>query len=311
MRLVFAGTPAFSVAALDALHDAGHDIVGVYTQPDRPAGRGQKLTPSAVAQRAGTLSLPAFKPEKLRGNEPALEQLRALAPDVLVVVAYGLILPQAVLDIPAHGCLNIHASLLPRWRGAAPIQRAVLAGDGETGVTIMRMEAGLDTGPMLLRGTVPITSNTTAGDLHDVLARLGADLIVAALKRLEQGDIEEVAQSAEGVTYAHKLSKEEARLDWRLPAEELRRRIHGYNPMPGAWTELEGERVKLFRTEAAGSRVVSPSEPGRLLHLDASGLGVATGDGLLRITELQRPGGRPTTPLQAYRGVIPAGARFV
>lgn len=308
MRLVFAGTPAFSVAALQALHAAGHEIVGVYTQPDRPAGRGQKLASSAVSASAGQLGLPVFKPEKLRGNEKALEQLRSLAPELMVVVAYGLILPQAVLDIPPRGCLNIHASLLPRWRGAAPIQRAVLAGDAETGVTIMRMEAGLDTGPMLLCDRLPITADTTAGDLQDALATMGARLIVEAIAQLDV--LSEVVQPADGVTYAHKLNKEEARLDWSLEAAELVRRIHGYNPMPGAWTELGSERIKLLR-----ARVIAPPTPpltdaGRFLHLDARGLSVGTGEGLLQITELQRPGGRATTPWQAFRGMLPAPGRF-
>lgn len=308
MRLVFAGTPAFSVAALEALHAAGHNIVGVYTQPDRPAGRGQKLSSSAVAECASRLGLALFKPERLRGNDVAMQELRDLSPEIMVVVAYGLILPQAVLDIPTRGCLNIHASLLPRWRGAAPIQRAVLAGDRETGVTIMRMEAGLDTGPMLLWESVQIEASTTAGDLHDRLSELGARLICDALKRLDT--IREIPQPAEGVTYAHKLSKEEARLDWHLPAEELVRRIHGYNPMPGAWTELGGERVKLLRAQAGVSKLPTPLEPGRLIHLDSDGLGVTTGAGLLRVIELQRPGGRPSSPYKAYGGTMPATTRF-
>lgn len=311
MRLVFAGTPAFSVSALEALHAAGHAIVGVYTQPDRPAGRGQKLSASAVALRAEQLGLPLFKPAKLRGNEAALEELRALAPDGMVVVAYGLILPQAVLDIPRLGCLNIHASLLPRWRGAAPIQRAVLAGDAETGITIMRMDAGLDTGPMLLREALPIGPQTTAGELQDALSVLGARLIVEALARLERGELPDQAQPSAGASYAPKLSKEEARLDWSLSAVELVRRIHGYNPMPGAWSELDGERIKLLRAQTcAGAPTSEALEAGTVTATDERGLCVRTGEGELRVTELQRPGGRPMKAAAAFGNRPPTGQRF-
>ncbi|HKY92948.1 MAG TPA: methionyl-tRNA formyltransferase [Nevskiaceae bacterium] len=311
MRLVFAGTPEFSVPALDALHAAGHAIVGVYTQPDRPAGRGRKLTPSPVAERATALGLPVFKPEKLRGNEQALAELRGLSPDVMVVVAYGLILPQAVLDIPRHGCLNIHASLLPRWRGAAPLQRAILAGDAETGVTIMQMDAGLDTGPMLLKEAVPITPETTAADLHDALAALGGRLIAQALARLERGDLPPTPQPADGATYAGKLTKEEAQLDWSSDAAALVRAIHAYNPAPGAWSELGGERVKLLRAEAGlGTSGPLGVEPGTIVRAADDGLVVATGAGLLRVRELQRPGGRPAGALAAFGGKAPVGAKF-
>lgn len=310
MRLVFAGTPAFSVSALDALVGAGHEVVGVYTQPDRPAGRGQKLSASPVATRAAQLGLPLFKPGKLRGNDSAVAELRELRPDYMVVVAYGLILPQAVLDIPSSGCLNIHASLLPRWRGAAPIQRAVLAGDAETGVTIMRMDAGLDTGPMLLRAALPIETRTTAGELHDALSAMGAKLIVEAITRLEQRQLPDLPQPADGVTYAPKLSKEEARLDWALPADELVRRIHGYNPMPGAWSELGGERTKLLRAEAEPSSA-EPRAPGSLIALDADGMRVMTGSGVLRVMELQRPGGKAAKPSAAFGQRLPVDMRFV
>ncbi|MGQ0701346.1 MAG: methionyl-tRNA formyltransferase [Panacagrimonas sp.] len=309
MKLVFAGTPAFSVPALDALFDAGHDIVGVYTQPDRPAGRGQKLTPAAVAVRAQTLGLPVFKPERLRGVDAAQNELRALAPECMVVVAYGLILPQAVLDIPERGCINIHASLLPRWRGAAPIQRAVLAGDSETGVTIMRMDAGLDTGPMLLCESLPITPDVTAGELQERLSGLGARLIVEALHRLERDALPATVQPPEGATYASKLDKIEARLKWSLPAAELVRRVHGYNPMPGAWSELNGERIKLLRA-AAYAGGASAGKPGLVVSNDETGLGVATGEGVLKILELQRPGGRPASPLSAFGGKAPLSACF-
>lgn len=312
MRLIFAGTPAFSVAALDALIGAGHDIVGVYTQPDRPAGRGQKLRASPVALRATQLGLALYKPDKLRGNEAAIAELRSLAPDCMVVVAYGLILPQSVLDIPTRGCINIHASLLPRWRGAAPIQRAILAGDIETGVTIMRMDAGLDTGPMLLRATLPIAPASTAGALQDALSGLGARLVVEALRGIERGDLVEQPQPAAGATYAAKLGKEEARLDWTLPSETLLRCVHGYNPVPGAWSELNGERIKLLRAEAIpNSPPAAASEPGRVVAADACGLTVMTGSGLLRILELQRPGGKPGTPAAAYGSRLPLGQGFV
>ena len=312
MRLIFAGTPAFSVAALDALLDAGHEVVGVYTQPDRPAGRGQKVQSSPVAQRAAERGLTLFKPVKLRCNDAALAELRGLDADCMVVVAYGLILPQAVLDIPRLGCLNIHASLLPRWRGAAPIQRAILAGDVETGVTIMRMDAGLDTGPMLLQESLPIGAQTTAGELHDRLAALGARLICEALVQLATGNLCEQVQPEIGVTYAAKLSKEEARLDWSLPADELLRRIHGYNPMPGAWSELQGERIKLLRAEVVTEASAAQSgPPGTVLAHDARGLDISTGSGLLRVLELQRPGAKAARPAAAFGNRPPLGQRFV
>lgn len=287
MKIAFAGTPEFSVAALDALHAAGHEIVGVYTQPDRPAGRGQKLSASPVAERARKLGLPTFKPESFKKQPTAIDELRALAPELMVVVAYGLILPQAVLDIPSRGCLNIHASLLPRWRGAAPIQRAILAGDAETGTTIMQMDAGLDTGAMLLRESLPI-GQKTAGELHDALASQGARLIVQALAQLEAGTLVATPQPATGSTYAAKLTKNEARIDWSQPAEEVARRIRAYNPAPVAWSELAGERIKFTRAQS----VPGAGAPGTVLSSGADGLKIATGDGAVRIHELQRPGGR-------------------
>ncbi|TJY59908.1 methionyl-tRNA formyltransferase [Sinimarinibacterium sp. CAU 1509] len=306
MRVVFAGTPEFAVSALDALHAAGHDIVGVYTQPDRPAGRGRKLSPSPVATRAVELSLPVFKPEKL--DATAREQLGALRPEVMVVVAYGLILPQAALDIPEHGCINIHASLLPRWRGAAPIQRAIEAGDHETGVTIMRMDAGLDTGPMLLWDTVPLTERSTAAVLHDQLAALGAKLIVDALSRLQQGTLDEHAQPAEGATYARKLSKDEARIDWSAPATVVAQRIRAFNPAPGAWTELDNERVRiLFATAEARPHQAAP---GQILACRDDAIEVACGDGCVHIELLQWPGGRPLRAGDAQRGRMLLGRSF-
>jgi methionyl-tRNA formyltransferase len=294
------------VRALDALVAAGHEIVGVFTQPDRPAGRGQKLASSAVAQRAEALGLPVFKPLKLDADAQA--QLRALKPEVMVVVAYGLILPQAALDIPPHGCLNIHASLLPRWRGAAPIQRAILAGDDRSGVTIMKMERGLDTGPMLLSEAVPITADTTSATLHDRLARLGATLIVEALRQLATGTLREQAQPAEGVTYAAKLTKEEARIDWSRAAVDIARAVRGYNPFPITWTELEGQRVRIFAAHPVDAQ--ASAFPGSILVADDHGLRVATGSGLLCVEQLQFAGGRVMTAREAAAGRSFAGLRF-
>jgi methionyl-tRNA formyltransferase len=304
MRLVFAGTPEFSVAALDALHAAGHEIVGVFTQPDRPAGRGRRLTPSPVALRAEALGIPVFKPERLRAEAQA--ELRILAPAVMIVVAYGLILPQAVLDIPRHGCLNIHASLLPRWRGAAPIQRAIEAGDTETGVTIMRMDAGLDTGPMLLRETVPIDTRTTAATLHDTLAALGARLVTEALAQLEAGTLSETAQPAEGVTYASKLSKDEARIDWSRDAAGIARRVRAFNPAPTAWSELDGERVRILMAQAIDDD--ASASPGTILP--GAALRVACGGGALDIEQIQWPGGRVLQAREALAARRLAGRRF-
>ncbi len=248
MRLVFAGTPDFAAAALQALLAAGHEVLLVLTQPDRPAGRGMTLQASPVKQLALQHGLPLHQPSSLKSEE-ARQPILEARPDVMVVAAYGLILPQAVLDIPRLGCLNIHASLLPRWRGAAPIQRALLAGDAETGVTIMRMEAGLDTGPMLLKESLPIAATETAGTLHDKLAALGARLIVEALRRMEDGALPSQIQPTEGVTYAAKLDKSEAALDWRQPAVQLDRAVRAFNPFPGATAQLDGQVIKVWATE--------------------------------------------------------------
>ena len=304
MRLAFAGTPDFAVAALDALHAAGHEIAGVFTQPDRPAGRGQKLTPSPVAVRATALGLPVFKPLKM--NAQGQQMLRELQVELFVVVAYGLILPQAALDIPPRGCFNIHASLLPRWRGAAPIQRSILAGDAETGVTIMRMEAGLDTGPMLVKDAVTITETTTAAALHDALAAMGGRLIVEAVAGIAAGTLREAVQPAQGVTYAAKLSKEEARVDWSRPAMDVVRAIHGYNPMPGAWSELNGERLKFFRAQAADGS----GEPGTVLAAGSAGLTIACGERAVLVTEMQKPGGRAMSAGLICANWNPVGLRL-
>ncbi len=307
MRLIFAGTPDFAVPALDALHAAGHDIVAVLTQPDRPAGRGQKLTASPVAARAEALGIPVHKFLKLDPEARAV--LAALEPEIMVVVAYGLILPQAALDIPKHGCLNIHASLLPRWRGAAPIARAVEAGDAETGVTIMQMEAGLDTGPMLLIGKLPIDATTTAASLHDQLCAMGGRLIVDALAGIEAGSLPAVAQPADGVTYAKKLSKEEARIDWTKEAEVIARRIRAFNPAPVAWCELDGGRIRFWNARALPVSVKA-AEPGSVLEVDSHGLHLATVDGVLLVTELQKPGGKALPAALLCRDWKLAGQRF-
>ena len=303
MKLIFAGTPDFAATALAALVAAGHDVALVMTQPDRPAGRGMALQASPVKQLAERHGLPVFQPATLK-DPAAQERVRAVAADVMVVAAYGLILPQAVLDLPRHGCLNIHASLLPRWRGAAPIQRAILAGDTESGVCIMQMEAGLDTGPVLLSGALPIGSETTAASLHDELAALGARLIVEALARLP---LPAVAQPEAGVTYAAKLEKAEALIDWRQPAAAIDRQVRAFNPFPGAATQLAGLQVKIWRA----SPVAGAGTPGELLAVDRDGLVIACGDGALRVTELQKAGGKRLPVAQFLAGhPLSASERF-
>ena len=280
MRVIFMGTPDFSVPVLDALVGAGHEIACVYCQPPRPAGRGKKDRPSPVQARAGALGLPVRHPISLKGAEEQ-EEFAALKADVAVVVAYGLILPQAVLDAPRHGCLNIHASLLPRWRGAAPIHRAIMAGDAETGVCIMQMEAGLDTGPVLLREATAIGEREITAELHDRLSAMGAGLIVRALDRLDS--LVPEPQPDEGVTYAAKIDKAEARIDWTCPADEVDRQIRGLSPFPGAWSEIGGERVKILASHLTHGE----GRPGEVLD-DA--LSVACGSGAVRLTRLQRAG---------------------
>ncbi len=279
MRIIFMGTPDFAVPALRALHDAGHDVVCVYTQPPRPAGRGKRLMPSPVQAAAEELGVPVCSPVSLR-NPQAQAEFAALNGDVAVVAAYGLILPQAVLDAPAHGCLNIHASLLPRWRGAAPIHRAVMAGDTETGVTIMQMEAGLDTGPMLLKVTVPVGRKTT-GALFDELGAAGAAAMVEVLADLAAFPPE--AQDDAAAIYAPKIDKAEAKIDWSAPAEMIERLVRGLAPFPGAWFELEGERVKLLLAEV----VAASGAPGLVLDDDFA---IACGNGAIRPLRLQRAG---------------------
>ena len=284
MKIAFAGTPEFAAQALRALIEAGHEVVLVLTQPDRPAGRGMKLTPSPVKVVALEHGISVDQPEKLR-TEERQAALRAAAPEVLVVAAYGIILPQAVLDIPTYGCLNIHASLLPRWRGAAPIHRAIEAGDAETGITIMQMDAGLDTGDMLLKRAIPIRADATTASLHDALATLGGEMIVEALARLPDG-LARTPQPEEGVTYAHKIDKAESRIDWRRPAIELDRAVRAFNPFPGAVAELGGITLKLWEAAPCDRQ----GAPGEVLQADADGLVIACGEGALKITTAQKPG---------------------
>ncbi len=299
MRVIFMGTPDFSVPVLEALHQA-HEVVCVYCQPPRPAGRGKQERPTPVHAKALELGLPVRHPAKLR--DPAEQHaFAALEADVAVVVAYGLILPQPVLDAPRHGCLNIHASLLPRWRGAAPIHRAIMAGDAETGICVMQMEAGLDTGPVLLRDATPIGAEETTGQLHDRLSALGARLILRALERLP--DLVPVPQPESGVTYAAKIDKAEARVDWSEPAEVVARKIRGLSPFPGAWCEAPGGRLKLLNAVA----VAGEGAPGTLLH----GLTVACGSGAVAITRAQREGKRPMEADELLRGLDwPPGTRL-
>lgn len=286
MRLIFAGTPAFAATALTALHQAGHTIALVLTQPDRPAGRGMKLTASAVKQAALDSGLSLAQPDSLK-SDAIQQQLRETQAEAMIVAAYGLLLPQAVLEVPVRGCLNIHASLLPRWRGAAPIQRAILAGDDETGITIMQMDAGLDTGALLLQKNLAIENDDTGGSLHDKLAALGADCIVEALSRLDTLTPE--AQDSAHATYAAKLSKAEAALDWSRPADDLSRCVRAYNPTPGAQTAWEGKIIKVWQASVDASRTGSPGE---VLAADERGIVVACGTQALRLLELQSAGGK-------------------
>jgi methionyl-tRNA formyltransferase len=317
MRVVFAGTPEFARIALERLHAAQFEIPLVLTQPDRPAGRGMKLQPSPVKQFAQAQRIPVVQPRSLRldGKYPeeaelARATLQEVAPDVMVVAAYGLILPQWVLDLPRLGCLNIHASLLPRWRGAAPIHRAIEAGDRETGVTIMQMNAGLDTGDMLLAERIAIQPDDTTGTLHDRLAAIGGRMIVDALQLAASGGLKRTPQPEEGVTYAHKIDKEEAAIDWRQTAQLLERRVRAFNPFPGATARIHGETVKVWRANAMmlGRGSV---ETGTIVALDQNGIGVACAQGRLEITELQRAGGKRLPAAEFLRGFpLAPGARF-
>ena len=310
MRVIFAGTPEFARTALDHLLATGVEVVLILTQPDRPAGRGMKLQASAVKQSALAHGITVIQPHGLRldGKFPddaamARSAIEAAGADAMVVAAYGLILPQWVLDLPALGCLNIHASLLPRWRGAAPIHRAIEAGDSETGVTIMQMDAGLDTGAMLLTQRLPIAATDSTASLHDKLAPLGGELIVLALQQAAAGRLDPQAQPTVGITYAQKIGKAEAVLDWTLPAAVLERKIRAFDPFPGASTSVgAGESIKLWRSLVEAAGVWPESPPGTVLAVDPTGIAVACGDGVLRLTELQRAGGKRLAVAQFLHG---------
>ncbi len=306
LRVAFAGTPEFAAQALDAILKAGYAVPLVLTQPDRPAGRGMKLSPSAVKQLALANGIEVDQPEKLRTEEQRA-RLAARAPDVLVVAAYGLLLPPAVLALPRLGCINIHASLLPRWRGAAPIHRAIEAGDAQTGITIMQMDEGLDTGPMLLRRALPIAADDTTASLHDRLAALGGECIVEALGALAGGGLAATPQPAEGVTYAAKIGRAEADIDWSRPAAEIERAMRAFDPFPGAVSTLRDTAVKCWKAQV----VAGEGEPGRVLAVEADGIVVACGRDALRCTVLQRPGSKRLPAGEFLRGFpVSAGERF-
>jgi methionyl-tRNA formyltransferase len=319
MRVIFAGTPEFARVALEKLHSAGFEIALVLTQPDRPAGRGMKLQASAVKQWAASQQIPVAQPRSLRldGKYPedaaaTRATIEAANADVMVVAAYGLILPQWVLDLPRLGCLNIHASILPRWRGAAPIHRAIEAGDSETGVTIMQMDAGLDTGDMLLLETLPIGRQDSTDRLHDQLAELGGQMIVQALELAADGGLQPVPQPTQGVSYAHKIDKREAALDWTQPVATLERRIRAFNPFPVACSALHGETIKFWRAEVVIELQPPPSAvAGEVLAASAEGVDIAAVDGVLRVSRLQKAGGKPLDAADFLRGFeIQPGHRF-
>ncbi len=316
MKIIFAGTPEFAAVALKSLHNAGFDIPLVLTQPDRPAGRGMQLQASPVKQFALAHGIPVAQPVSLRldGKYPdaakeAHDLLRSTEHYAMVVAAYGLILPRSVLDIPKYGCINIHASLLPRWRGAAPIHRAIESGDAESGVTIMQMEEGLDTGPMLLMESLPIDSGDTTGTLHDKLAALGGKMIVAALRKLERDALPATPQPETGAVYAAKISKEEAALDFNQPAETLSRKIRAFNPFPGAAASFNQVPIKLWRAEALTTSAAAT--PGQVLAASAQdGVLIACGKGALRVDELQKPGGKRLLAAEFLKGFALEGGRF-
>jgi methionyl-tRNA formyltransferase len=309
VRLIFAGTPEFARVALEQLQQGGHEVALVLTQPDRPAGRGMKLQASSVKQYALEHGMPVLQPRSLRldGKYPedaqaAKAAIEAAQADAMVVAAYGLILPQWVLDTPRYGCFNIHASLLPRWRGAAPVHRAIEAGDSETAVTIMQMDAGLDTGDMLMAHTVPIEASDTTGSLQDRLAQLGGRLMLLALQKAEAQALKPVPQSAQGVTYAQKIEKNEAGIDWRQGAGQIAQKVRAFNPFPGATATLNGETLKIWMAVPAALAPPAQAPPGTVLMVDPQGLAVAAKDSVVVITELQRPGGKRLPVAEFLRG---------
>jgi len=308
LRIAFAGTPQFALPALRALLASRHQVVGVLTQPDRPAGRGRELRAPPIKLLATEHGLPVAQPATLKTAE-GRAALHGWAPELMVVVAYGLILPKPVLMLPRMGCLNIHGSLLPRWRGAAPIQRAVLAGDAETGISIMQLDEGLDTGPVLLERRRPIGLHDTAGDLHDALSELGAAALLEAIDGLVTGELLPRAQPAEGVTHAAKIEKSEARIDWSVTATQIDRRIRAFNPWPVAETRLAGEGLRLLRSSVADAQA-REAAPGTVLGLADDGLRVACGEGVIAISELQRAGKRPVSARDFANAVRLAGLRF-
>jgi methionyl-tRNA formyltransferase len=296
LRLVFMGTPDFAVPTLVEIHGAGHDVAAVYTRAPQPAGRGLAPRPSPIARKAERFGLPIFTPKTLKENDAA-EAMRTHGADAAVVVAYGLILPKPILEIFSLGCFNLHASLLPRWRGAAPIHRAIMAGDKETGVMVMKMDEGLDTGAIAMAERVPIGADATTGDLHDELARLGADLMLRALAAREKGQLQLTPQAATGATYANKIDKSETRIDWTRPWNEVHNHCRGLSPFPGAWCELPGAgRVKILRT----TKGIGVGQPGRVLD---DKLTIACGTGAVRLLELQRAGKQPMSADEFLRGI--------
>ncbi|EXJ15400.1 methionyl-tRNA formyltransferase [Imhoffiella purpurea] len=308
LKVIFAGTPEFAVPSLSALIAADLDLIAVYTQPDRPAGRGRKLQMSPVKRLALDAGIQVLQPQSLKRDPDAVERLRALGADLMVVVAYGLLLPVEVLEAPRLGCVNVHASLLPRWRGAAPIQRSVLAGDATAGVCIMRMEAGLDTGPVYRRAEIPVAPRETGGSLHDRLAVLGAEALIAALPGIADGSARPEPQDDSAATYAHKLTKEEARIDWTWSAAAIERQVRAFDPWPIAYTLLDGETLRIWDAEAEAE--TASVAPGTLVDTGKRGIRIATGDGLLRITRLQPSGKKPMSAADYLNARSLDGARF-